>query len=210
MGHREAIAAAIASLAPQNILDFGGGFGTLARLIAQCLPQAEISICEPYPPQHGVESCKSYPNIIFEPCLRSQSVDVLVSTDVLEHVSDPLSLLAAMVDAVKPGGHLFLASCFYPVIACHLPCTFHLRDTFDAFCSELGLDVLGPCEGSHATIYHRSRTIEPDWPRLRRLETSSKRRFAFRQAKYRYLSPLSNISQVLANKVAKSFSIGRQ
>jgi len=116
MAHRHAITEAIASLKPLAVLDFGGGFGTLARLLAAALPQAEISICEPFPPRHGVLSCKPFPNIRFVPQLSTQSGDVLVSTDVLEHVSDPLSLLAAMVDAVRPGGHLLIANCFpdYP------------------------------------------------------------------------------------------------
>jgi SAM-dependent methyltransferase len=117
------------------------------------------------------------------PELSSQSADVLVSTDVLEHVPDPLHLLAKMVDAVKPGGHLLIANCFYPVILCHLPCTFHLRYSFDTFCQALGLEVLGPCEGSHATIYRRTSVVVPDWPRLRLMERRSQRQFPWREWK---------------------------
>jgi 2-polyprenyl-6-hydroxyphenyl methylase/3-demethylubiquinone-9 3-methyltransferase len=189
MGHRQAITEAVASLAPSQVLDFGGGFGTLARLLAESLPQAEIAICEPYPPRHGIESCKPFSNIRFVPELSSQSVDVLVSTDVLEHVTDPLALLAAMVDAVRLGGHLLIANCFYPVILCHLPCTFHLRYSFDGFCRALGLDVLGPCTGSHATIYRRTHVVEPDWPRLRAMERRSQQLFPWREWKASHLSP---------------------
>ena len=189
MGHRQAITAAVTALAPGMVLDFGGGFGTLARLLASALPSAEVSICEPYPPRHGIESCKPFANIRFIPEVTSRSVDVLVSTDVLEHVPDPLSLLAAMVDAVRPGGHLLIANCFYPVIACHLPCTFHLRHSFDAFCQALGLEVLGPCEGSHATIYHRAQVLQPDWPRLRAMERRSQRLFPWREWRTRHINP---------------------
>jgi trans-aconitate methyltransferase len=139
MAHRNLITEAIATLKSQSVLDFGGGFGTLARLLAKALPQADIRICEPYPPRYGIESCQPFPNIRFVPELSAQSVDVLVSTDVLEHVPDPIALLAAMVDAVRPGGHLLIANCFYPVILCHLPCTFHLRYSFNSFCRALGL-----------------------------------------------------------------------
>lgn len=173
MGHRQAITAAVAALAPERVLDFGGGFGTLARLLAKALPNAEVAICEPYPPRHGIESCRPFANIHFIPELPSQSVDVLVSTDVLEHVPDPLSLLAAMVDAVRPGGHLLIANCFYPEIACHLPCTFHLRYSFDDFCQALGLEVLGPCGGSHATMFCRTQLLEPNWALLRAKERRS-------------------------------------
>lgn len=192
MGHREAITEAVASLAPSQVLDFGGGFGTLARLLAKSLPKAEIAICEPYPPRHGIESCKPFSNIRFVPELNIQSVDVLVSTDVLEHVPDPLALLAAMVDAVRPGGHLFIANCFYPVILCHLPSTFHLRYSFNSFCRALGLEVVGPCNGSHATIYRRAQVVAPDWPRLRALERRSQHLFPWREWKDRHLSPWSH------------------
>lgn len=189
MGHRQAITAAVAALAPGWVLDFGGGFGTLARLLASALPCAEVAICEPYPPRHGIESCQQFTNIRFIPELTSQSVDVLVSTDVLEHVPDPLALLAAMVDTVRPGGHLLIANCFYPVIACHLPCTFHLRYSFDAFCQALGLEVIGPCEGSHSTIYGRTQVLQPDWPRLRAMEQRSQRLFPWREWKSRHITP---------------------
>jgi len=183
MSHRHAITAAVVRLAPQRVVDFGGGFGTLARLLAAALPLANIEICEPYPPRYGIESCRQYPNIQFVPRLSSQCCEVLVSTDVLEHVQDPLALLAEMVNSVRPGGHLLIANCFYPVIACHLPCTFHLRYSFDEFCCAMGLEVLGPCDGSHATIYRRTALLEPDWRHLRSLELRSKWLYRWRQAK---------------------------
>jgi len=196
MGHRQAITASVVELAPDRVLDFGGGFGTLARLLAIGLPKAEVAICELYPPRHGIESCKLFTNIRFIPELTSQSVDVLVSTDVLEHVPDPLALLAAMVDAVRSGGHLFIANCFYPVIACHLPCTFHLRYSFDAFCKALGLEVLGPCEGSHATVYRRAEVLQPDWPQLRAMERRSQRLFPWREWRTRHINPWLNRAQL--------------
>jgi SAM-dependent methyltransferase len=189
IGHRQAITTAVAALAPKRVLDFGGGFGTLARLLATALPKTEISICEPYPPRHGIESCRPFANIRFVPELSPLSTDVLVSTDVLEHVPHPLRLLAAMVDAVRPGGHLLIANCFYPVILCHLPCTFHLRYSFDAFCRALGLEVLGSCEGSHATIYRRSTVMAPDWKQLRTMDSRSQRLFPWRQWKATHLNP---------------------
>ena len=189
MHHRNAIAAAVANFRPQQVLDFGGGFGTLARLLAAELPQSQILICEPYPPRHGIEACLSFENIKYVPDLSNQIVDVLVTTDVLEHVPDPLTLLAAMVSAVRPGGYLFFANCFYPVIKCHLPCTFHLRYTFDAFCSALGLELVGPCHGTHCTIYRRSLLMSPDLDRLRAMERRSKQLYPFRQWRVNHISP---------------------
>lgn len=200
MGHRLAITEAVSALAPTSVLDFGGGFGTLARLLANALPTSEVAICEPYPSRHGIESCKPFANIRFIPELTTQSFDVLVSTDVLEHVLDPLSLLAAMVDAVRPGGYLLIANCFYPVIACHLPCTFHLRYSFDAFCNALGLDVLGPCEGSHATIYRRAQVVKPDWSRLRAMERRSQRLFPWREWRTQQITPWHTRAQLVVTR----------
>lgn len=200
MGHRDIITASVAALSPQFVVDFGGGFGTLARLLATAMPQADVAICEPFPPRHGIESCQSFTNIRFIPALTSQTVDVLVSTDVLEHVPDPLVLLAGMVDAVRPGGHLLIANCFFPVIACHLPCTFHLRYSFDAFCQALGLELLGPCEGSHANIYRRVQLLEPDWPQLRAMERHSQRLFAWRKWRSQHVSPWRQRFQLAATQ----------
>jgi hypothetical protein len=105
-----------------------------------------------------------------------------------------------MVDAVRPGGHLFIANCFYPVILCHLPCTFHLRYSFDNFCRALGLEVLGPCEGSHATIYRRTHVIEPDWPRLRVMERRSQMLFTWREWKASHLSPWGQRVRLAVNQ----------
>lgn len=187
MGHRQAIASAVSTLNPQRVLDYGGGFGTLARLMAAAMPRTEILICEPYPPQHGIHSCKPFSNIGFISNLSEQSLDVLVSTDVLEHVQDPLALLAEMVNAVRVGGYLFIANCFFPVISCHLPCTFHLRYSFDSFCRTMGLEVLGPCDGSHATVYQRSHVVKPDWERLRAMEDHSQMMFPLRAWHDQYL-----------------------
>ena len=36
-------------LSTQKVVDIGGSFGTLSRLISQILPEGEINILEPYP-----------------------------------------------------------------------------------------------------------------------------------------------------------------
>lgn len=200
MGHRRAITHAVAALSPQQVVDFGGGFGTLARLLASALPSAEIHICEPYPPRHGIESCRPYHNIHFVSQPSQQVYDVLVSTDVLEHVPDPLALLWTMINSVKRDGHLVIANCFFPVIQCHLPCTFHLRYSFDSFCRELGLEVLGPCAGSHATIYRRLQVLEPNWPHVRALERRSQQLFRWREWRAHKLKPWSHRAWLLATR----------
>lgn len=121
---------------------------------------------------------------------------MLVSTDVLEHVPDPLKLLAEMVDAVRPSGHLIFANEFFPVILCHLSWTFHLRYSFDSLCQALGLQVLGPCEGSHATTYPRSQVLEPNWRLLCRMERRILNLFPRRGRRVRHLTLWNQLAQL--------------
>ena len=174
LGHRIAIAEALMATGSKTILDFGGGFGTLAKITTELMPESKVDIWDPFPPRHGIEVCKSNPNIKFISSPQDESYDALTCTDVLEHVHDPLALLADMVTKVKPGGTLVIYNCFYPLILCHLPCTFHFIKTFDVFCSMLGLDVVGKTGDGHATIYSKERSISPNWHDLRKREAESR------------------------------------
>jgi SAM-dependent methyltransferase len=173
LDHRSAIAEAIRAKESAKVLDFGGGFGTLARMIATAHPECIVDIWDPFPPQHGIEACAAYPGISFVSSPRDNAYDALVCTDVLEHVHDPLALLADMVRKVKVGGVLIIYNCFYRVIQCHLPCTFHLLYTFDEFCLLIGLRVEAKTSDNHATIYIKEAEIEPDWHLIRKLEKAS-------------------------------------
>lgn len=179
--HRRAIAAHVAGSGAQRAVDFGGGFGTLARMIADRSTGVSIEICDPYPPQHGVTSCRAFANIAFVPGLAAERYDVLVSTDVLEHLHDPLLVLAELIASVRLGGQLLLANNFYPVIRCHIPSVFHLRYSFDQFCEVMGLRVIGPIEGSHATAYERASRVAVDWPAVRSMERRSRALFPVRE-----------------------------
>lgn len=204
MAHRRAITSVVTELKPKSIVDFGGGFGTLARLLATAIPQAQIFICEPYPPQHGTASCQLFDNINFVNVLIPKSFDVLVSTDVLEHLPDPLPVLASMVNAVRPGGYLLIVNCFYPVIDCHLPCNFHFRYSFDGFCKCLGLEVIGPCPGSNATIYRRVQDLSPDWPRLRAKEWRSQYLFPWLAWRTKNITPWRRRAHLFSTNLISS------
>jgi 2-polyprenyl-3-methyl-5-hydroxy-6-metoxy-1,4-benzoquinol methylase len=180
MQHRRAIANWINENCQKisSVIDFGGGFGTLARLIAKDNENISIDICEPHPNPVALEKIKEYANINFIDLPKTE-YDCLVCTDVLEHVSDPLDLLAVMIGMVKINGYLIIANCFYPDIKCHLPSTFHLRYTFDKFAQIMGLEVVGICQGSHGTIYIKSKQVEIAFDKIRKLEKTSKFLFPF-------------------------------
>ena len=98
----------------------------------------------------------------------------MISTDVLEHVPDPIVTFSEMISAVKIGGSLIIANNFTPVIQCHLPQTFHLKYTFSLFAQKMGLKTVGRLEGSHATIFKKEKDVVVNWSMLRKYEAISK------------------------------------
>ncbi|MBD2188085.1 class I SAM-dependent methyltransferase [Pseudanabaena mucicola] len=176
--HRHIIADLIVQLSVKHVLDFGGGFGTLARIIANKSGNIEIDIYEPYPNNFAIEECKDYPLIQFVHNLHKK-YDCLVSTDVLEHVTDPLQIFENMIETVSLNGYLIIANCFRPVIKCHLPSTFHFRYTFNLFARLMGLKVLGKCKGKHATIYQKIHKRPTNWKIIRTIEYLSQKTYFY-------------------------------
>ena len=158
--HRKAIAKRAAAFAPTRVVDYGGGFGELARALSSQIPEAEIEILEPFASAVGLAAVKDLPNVEFaaefgEPC------DVIIAQDVLEHVERPTELAICMAQAVKPGGYLIFANCFWPVIKCHLPQTFYLRRSFRFVMGGLGLEFVGVIPGAeHVEIFRRAMTLD--------------------------------------------------
>ncbi|MBD2151158.1 methyltransferase domain-containing protein [Pseudanabaena sp. FACHB-1277] len=179
--HRCAISSWITANHLKTVLDFGGGYGTLARMISGQYNEAKVDIYEPYPSEFAISQCQDYPSVEFVNRLQTNHYDCLVSTDVLEHVPEPLNLFSQMIDSVKIGGYLIIANCFFPIIKCHLPSTFHLRYTFDRFAIAMGLEVMGNCIGSHATIYKKVNNYPVNWEQIERMSLVSKRLFFLRE-----------------------------
>ncbi len=173
----------------QKIVDYGGGFGTLAKLIAKKDSSIRIDIFEPHPSEFNQKSLTEFPNIRFVNC-QNKTYDCLVSTDVLEHVPDALRTFSEMINSVRLNGYLIIANNFYPVIKCHLPNSFHLRYTFKIFAHMMGLKNIGACHGSHAVIYKKVFDTLPNLGRLRIAEKVSRFSFPFLKTihlRYRFL-----------------------
>jgi len=118
MGHRHAISDWVINHNFKNVVDYGGGFGTLARLIAHKDKNIKMDIYEPHPSDFGLKRAAEFDNIDIIDSLDNY-YDCLISTDVLEHVPDPLNELAKMIKKVKIDGYPVIANCFTPVIKCH-------------------------------------------------------------------------------------------
>ena len=178
--HRQVVSDWIVSnrqmLGLYKIVDYGGGLGSLARLVARKDPVIQIDVFEPHLNKVAQARAKPFTNIRYIQSL-DQEYDCLISMDVLEHLPDPLKTLSEMIDSVRLNGYLLIATNFFPVIKCHLPGTFHLRYSFDGFARVFGLSSNGGCHGSHATIYHKIGGRNLTWKTIRRMEKISKTLF---------------------------------
>ncbi|RKG38051.1 class I SAM-dependent methyltransferase [Acinetobacter rongchengensis] len=177
-----------------DIVDYGGGFCTLARLVAIKDAKINVDVYEPYPSEFGLKRIAEFDNIKFIQNL-IKKYDCLVSTDVLEHVPDPLKVFSEMVGSVKEGGYLVIANAFFPMIKCHLPRTFHLRYSFPFFAKLIGLKKIGLLDGSHATIYQKIKTVQPNWYTIRLFELISKLVFPFLEILKKSLNFFKRISR---------------
>lgn len=85
-------------------------------------------------PHHAAET----QNVRFVPEL-SGEYDILIATDVFEHVPDPIGLTAKTAVHLRIGGQYLIANCFAPVVLCHLPQLFHFNTSWDAVMQAMGL-----------------------------------------------------------------------
>jgi 2-polyprenyl-3-methyl-5-hydroxy-6-metoxy-1,4-benzoquinol methylase len=167
-----------------SCLDYGGGFGSLSRLVSDKSSEIFIDIYEPHPTTVALSKSEKYYKINYIDTIEKH-YDLLISTDVLEHVSNPLKLFSEMIGYVNYEGYIILANCFYPDIKCHLPITFHLRFTFNIFAKMMGLKNLGRCNKTYAFLYQKRSTKIINWKLIRLFERLSQVLFPFLGLAYR-------------------------
>jgi len=89
------------------------------------MPAVQVEVVEPHPHPAAVALAEETPNVRYVSELTGE-YDLLIATDVYEHVPDPISLAFSTASHLSIGGRYLIANCFSPVIACHLPQLFHL------------------------------------------------------------------------------------
>lgn len=129
----------VVSQKPQRVADYGGGFGGLARMIGEACPNAVVEVIEPHPHPVAIARAEATANVRYRSELEGQ-YDILIATDVFEHVPDPLGLAVETAGSLRIGGTYLIANCFQPVIQCHLPQTFHFRHSWDLALRAVGLE----------------------------------------------------------------------
>ena len=147
----------------------------------------------PHPSKYAIEEIKRYPNIQYVAEL--SNYDCLISTDVIEHVPDPLITFSQMIKSINMHGFLIIANNFSPVIKCHLPQTFHLKYTFNQFAKIMGLSVIGRLSGSHALIFKKVASNKKIGPKIRFYEYVSKK-----------LYPINKFSRAILRPVKRFFA----
>ena len=139
LANRCSFADYVAGLKPKRVADFGGGYGSLARLIGTRCPNAEVHVVEPHPHSLAISLARDTANVRYVPELTGV-YDVLIATDVFEHVPDPLALVESTAKHLRMDGKYLIANCFKSVILCHLPSTFHFRWSWDAAMKAMNLN----------------------------------------------------------------------
>ena len=146
----------------------------MARFIGAALPQASVEVVDPHPHPAAIALADDTLNVRFVPELTGQ-YDLLIATDVFEHVPDPIALAANAASSLHIGGHYLIANCFAPVIACHLPQLFHLSIGWDQAMQAVGLRPQGKVQYSRA--YQRNGQL--DEQRARRVEALARRGYSW-------------------------------
>lgn len=168
--HRDTFATWVQSVEPGRVADFGGGYGTLARAIAARCPEAQVEVVDPYPRPEALRVSAGYENLAFAENLDSE-YDVIIATDVFEHVTDPVALAGDVGRHIPVGGRFLTANHFAPSIKCHLPSTFHFNLSWDRVMEKLGFEK--ECRVSYGTVYRRM-TPAPDLEGARKVERFSR------------------------------------
>ena len=137
----------------QIVLDWGGGIGTLARMLMRRDARLKVDILEPHPAVLALALCSDFRQISYITTPVQSSYDFVLCTDVLEHLHDPLLAIDGIRDALRIGGRALFANCFEPVIQCHLPKTFYLRYGFRWICEAKGLRLMSKNPGSYSETY---------------------------------------------------------
>lgn len=157
----------ISHVQPSKILDFGGGIGTVSRLCSINLPQAE---------QIDLVDITEFRDIIQQHLVNFKNIrilekpeplyDAVISTEVLEHLIDPIEAIIEINHLLRIGGAFAASWSFAPCIQCHLPQNFHLRSLMFWIIRSLGFGFYG-FERRGSTVYSFVKTSDVT-PQMRR------------------------------------------
>jgi len=134
----------ISHVQPERILDYGGGIGTVARLCSLSLPNAtDIDLVDVTDFQKVVQNYLASFSKIRVLSAPQPPYDAVISTEVLEHVPDPIQAMVEINQLLRIGGGFSGSWSFAPCIKCHLPQNFHLKRLMPWIIRSLGFGFYG-------------------------------------------------------------------
>jgi len=143
----------ITHVQPRKILDFGGGIGTVSRLCATYIPQVEvIDLVDITEFRQTIQHYLSdFPQIriLEQP---DPLYDAIISTEVLEHLIDPIGAIVEINRLLRVGGTFAASWSFAPCIKCHLQQNFNLQKLMLWIIRSLGFGFYG-FERRGSTLY---------------------------------------------------------
>jgi 2-polyprenyl-3-methyl-5-hydroxy-6-metoxy-1,4-benzoquinol methylase len=153
----------IAHIHPQKILDFGGGIGTVARLCSITLPNVEhIDLVDITDFRHTIQNYLTEFSNIRVLAHPDPPYDAIISTEVLEHLPDPIQTVIEMNKLLRMGGSFAASWSFNPCIKCHLPQNFHLNRLMPWIIRSLGFGFYGfERRGSKVYGYVKQADVTP-------------------------------------------------
>jgi 2-polyprenyl-3-methyl-5-hydroxy-6-metoxy-1,4-benzoquinol methylase len=161
----------ISHVQPQKILDFGGGIGTVSRLCSISLPEVKaIDLVDITEFRHIIKHhLADFPNIriLEQP---EPPYDAVISTEVLEHVIDPIETLIEINRLLRIGGTFAVSWSFVPCIKCHLQQNFHLNRLIFWIIRSLGFGFYGfERRGSIVYSFVKTADVKPRMIQIARL-----------------------------------------
>lgn len=175
--HRDKFSDWVMRKKPRRVADFGGGYGTLARMIAGKCLSAEVHVIEPHPHPLAIERSATHNNLLYQSWFNG-TYDIIIATDVFEHVPDPLLEVEKSGAYLEHNGFYLIANNFHPVIKCHLPSTFHFRNSWNLALKAMNLKRTEAVV--YGVAYQKTGDIRAN--AARSIEMISKARYFFTEA----------------------------
>ncbi len=88
----------------QSLLDFGAGIGTISSLVKQMASPGKITCIELDQENAQVLKSKGFEVLSHAELCPRNSIDVIYSSNVLEHIEDDVAILKSLHACLKPGG----------------------------------------------------------------------------------------------------------